>query len=157
MDKSPSTSHRTAVFRKNEVFRQFFAFCTPSPLLVPEGGINMSPFDQPRTVSTSKSSGGGGRRKQSRDNMPTFTAPKNLACIQNYSSLHTNIQVDIHGSHQDMHSHPNIYVNLLRIYIHEDTHADKPLHKHTHTHASASLQSSVRTVVGLHVSMTHFH
>ena len=134
------------------MFRQFFAFCTPSPLLVPEGGINMSPFDQPRTVSTSKSSGGGGRRKQSRDNMPTFTAPKNLACIQNYSSLHTHIQVDIHGSiHQDMHSHPNIY-----IYIHEDTHADKPLHKHTHTHMrlliyrcadAHSLQSSVRTVV----------
>ena len=36
--------------------------------------------------------------------------PKNLACIHNYSSLHTHIQVEIHGSiHQDMHSHPKIY------------------------------------------------
>ena len=91
------------------------------------------------------SSGGGGRRKQSRDNhvITCLLTPKNLACIHNCSSLHAHIQVDIHVSiYQDMHSHPKIYVYRIYMKIRMQTNHDKPLHKHTrtHTHASANLQ-----------------
>ena len=108
----------TAVFPKNEVFREFFAFCTPSPLLVPEGGIDMSPFDQPRTVSTLKSSGGGGRRKQSRDNhvisynIPTYTQK---SCVHPQLQLltytHSGRNPWVHRSRHALAS-KNIYMKI---------------------------------------------
>lgn len=130
LDNNPGTSHLNRSFSKEWGVPWVFGILQ-TLAFVPEGGIDMSPFDQPRTVSTSKSSGGGGRWKQSRDNMPTYTQK---SCVHPQLQLltytHSGRNPWVHTSRHALAS-KNIYMKIRMQTNH---------YINTHTHASANLQ-----------------
>ena len=138
LDNSPSTSHLNRSFSKE--WGVPWVFCILHTFaFVPEGGIDMSPFDQPRTVSTLKSSGGGGRRKQSRDNhvisynMPTYTQK---SCVHPQLQLltytHSGRNPWVHTSRHALAS-KNIYMKIRMQTNH-----------YTHFHWVSDLVSELR-------------